>query len=400
MVHRAEDPSDGSIVAIKILRTDRIGNHDVLRRFRKEARLMAEANNPYVVNLLEFNEDDGIPYMVLEFVAGESLGRPAGGTDPARRARRSAIMAAVARGLMEAHERGIVHRDIKPSNILLLGAAPARSPRRCRTSDSTPSETAELAATSDSRAATLALTSGRAIDAEPAAPRVKISDFGLARHVVDTESLALTAAGALLGTPHYMAPEQWTGRAVDPRTDVYAMGATLFHLLAGRPPFAAETRDDLAAQHCNEPPPRLATLNPSVSEGLARVVERALSKRPEDRYVDAGAMLRDMEALLHGKPTDLAIHPRLPDATRIGSSSSSFAGSWNHRPGSSGPWSPIPTGSTERSGLPPVTIQDPLRAGPRRADFRRRPQSRHGRGRRRASVRMDRAAADGGAARI
>src|SRR5262249_62328655 len=69
------------------------------------------------------------------------------------------------------------------------------------------------------------------------APRVKISDFGLARHVVDTESLALTAAGALLGTPHYMAPEQWTGLAIDARTDVYALGATLFHLLAGRPPF-------------------------------------------------------------------------------------------------------------------------------------------------------------------
>ena len=74
VVHRAEDPSDGSIVAIKILRTDRVDNPDVLRRFRKEARLMAEANNPHVVNLIEFNEDDGIPYMVLEFVAGESLG--------------------------------------------------------------------------------------------------------------------------------------------------------------------------------------------------------------------------------------------------------------------------------------------------------------------------------------
>ena len=149
--------------------------------------------------------------------------------------------------------------------------------------------------------------------AEPAPRRIKISDFGLARHIVDTESMALTAAGALLGTPHYMAPEQWTGQTIDPRTDVYAMGATLFHLLAGRPPFEAQTRDALCTQHCNEPPPPLSSLNPSVSEGLARVVERALSKRPEDRYIDAGAMLRDLEALLHGKPTDLAIHPRLPD---------------------------------------------------------------------------------------
>ena len=110
--------------------------------------------------------------------------------------------------------------------------------------------------------ATLASTSKGAIDeATAGAPRVKLSDFGLARHVVDTESMALTAAGALLGTPHYMAPEQWTGRAVDPRTDVYAMGATFFHLLAGQPPFTAETRDDLCVQHCNEPPPRLTSLN-------------------------------------------------------------------------------------------------------------------------------------------
>ena len=103
-------------------------------------------------------------------------------------------------------------------------------------------------------------------------PRIKITDFGLARHVVDTESMALTAAGALLGTPHYMAPEQWTGRAIDARTDVYAMGATLFHLLSGRPPFEGQTRDDLAGQHCNEPPPSLSTLNSALSEGIVRVV--------------------------------------------------------------------------------------------------------------------------------
>ena len=120
VVHRAEDPSDGSIVAIKILRTDRVDDPDVLRRFRKEARLMAEANNPYVVNLLEFNEDDGIPYMVLEFVAGESLGHLLAERTRLDENEALSFMAAVARGLMEAHERGIVHRDIKPSNILLL----------------------------------------------------------------------------------------------------------------------------------------------------------------------------------------------------------------------------------------------------------------------------------------
>ena len=84
---------------------------------------------------------------------------------------------------------------------------------------------------------------------------------------------------------------------IDPRTDVYAIGATLFHLLAGRPPFAATTRDELCTQHCDEPPPALETFNPTVGPGVARVVDRALSKRPEDRHIDAGALLRDLEAL-------------------------------------------------------------------------------------------------------
>jgi eukaryotic-like serine/threonine-protein kinase len=274
IVYRAEDPGDGSIVAIKILRTDRGADSTMLRRFRKEARLMAQVNNPNVVNLLEYNEEDGAPYLVLEFVSGEHVGRLLEERGRLDVPTALAIMAGVARGLTEAHERGIVHRDIKPSNILLLEPL--------------------------AREAT-------------AAPGIKISDFGLARQVVDTESMAMTVAGALLGTPHYMAPEQWTGRAIDPRTDVYAIGATLFHLLAGRPPFAATTRDELCTQHCEEPPPSLDTLNPTVGPGVARVVDRALSKRPEDRHIDAGALLRDLEALLRGEPANLAIHPRLPE---------------------------------------------------------------------------------------
>src|SRR5262249_25972741 len=150
-----------------------------------------------------------------------------------------AIMAGVARGLVEAHERGIVHRDIKPSNILLL------------------------------------------VD------RIKITDFGLARHVVDSESLAMTDAGALLGTPHYMAPEQWTGRSVDAEPDVSARAASLYHRLAGQPPLAGTPRDQLCAQHCNDPPPALSQRNPAVSEALERVVERSLSKNPDDRFADA-----------------------------------------------------------------------------------------------------------------
>jgi class 3 adenylate cyclase len=141
---------------------------------------------------------------------------------------------------------------------------------------------------------------------------VKLSDFGLARHVIDSQSLAMTEAGALLGTPHYMAPEQWNGLATDPRTDVYAMGGTLYHMLAGRPPFVADTRDELLRLHCNEPVPPLSRFVPVAGDGVSRVLEKAMAKRPEDRYADAGAMLRDLEALLHGTPTEMELHPRLP----------------------------------------------------------------------------------------
>jgi eukaryotic-like serine/threonine-protein kinase len=299
-VYRAQDTADGSIVALKILRSDRAGRPDVLKRFRKEARLLAEANNPYVVNLLEFNDEDSVPYLVLEFVAGRNLDDLIIKETRLDESTALEIMADVARALAGPHDRGIVHRDVKPANILLPDSEPA--PRNLL------AET--LAITPEPRAGPPPTIQ----EADPRTSiRVKLSDFGLARHVVDTESLAMTAAGALLGTPHYMAPEQWNGLATDPRTDVYAMGSTLFHMLAGKPPFTAQTRDELLVQHCQEPVPSLVRFNQSVSEGTTRVVEKAMAKRPEDRYPDAAAMLRDLEALRHGTPTGIALHPRLPE---------------------------------------------------------------------------------------
>jgi serine/threonine protein kinase len=316
VVYRALDPAEQTVVAIKVLRSERAAHPVVLRRFRKEARLLAEANNPYVVNLLEYNEDNGVHYLVLELVTGANLGDLLEERSRLEVPEALSIMAGVARGLTQAHDRGIVHRDIKPGNILLLGQFTRSAVLLGETIDDiatgqSRSEAARqrVATSAVARTATLGDTG----NGDASTPRVKITDFGLARHVVDTESLAMTEAGAILGTPRYMAPEQWTGRIVDPRTDVYAMGATLYHLLAGQPPFSGETRDQLCQQHCNEQPLSLSQLNPGVSEGVARAVHRALSKSPDDRFPDAAAMLRDLEALRLGKPTDLAIHPALPE---------------------------------------------------------------------------------------
>jgi serine/threonine protein kinase/class 3 adenylate cyclase len=280
-VYRAEDVTDGTIVAVKVLGARSAREPEALRRFLKEARLLAEVNNPYVTNLLEVNEDGDIHYLAIEFVAGKPLSDLLAERGQLDERVAVAIMADVARALVDAHPRGIVHRDIKPGNILLV----------------TP-ELSEPLTTHDSP-----LTP----------PRVKLSDFGLARHVVESESLAMTGTGAILGTPYYMSPEQCSGSgAIGPAADVYAMGATLFHLLAGRPPFVADNPLNMIAMHCNEPPPALQKLNPALSDGVCQIVGKALAKHPDLRYPNAAALLRDLERLLRGEPTSIVAHPRLP----------------------------------------------------------------------------------------
>lgn len=287
-VYRAEDTVDGTIVAIKVLRPELVERKESLRRFYKEARLLAEVNHPNVTNLLEANEDDGIYYLVLEFIAGQSIGQELARCGQLDERSALLIMAQVARALEDAHARGIVHRDIKPDNILLVGVEAVRS----------------------------SMVSGKKETDKSSAPRhslqIKLSDFGLARHVVESESLNLTQTGALVGTPDYMAPEQWTGGALDPRTDVYAMGATLFHLLAGRPPFLADNTHAVMAMHCNDPLPSLQKFNPDISDGVCQIVSKCLAKDPEARFADAGALLRDLERLLRGQPTSIIVHPKLP----------------------------------------------------------------------------------------
>ena len=286
-VFKAVDEADGRVVAVKVLRPNHAGRASALKRFRKEARLLARVRNPYVTNLLDVNEDQGLHYIVLEYVDGESLEQALAARGRLDEPTALAIAADVARGLMDAHRLGIVHRDVKPANILVIGA---------------------LGAVGDG-------------------PRVKLSDFGLARQEFEAGSQVVTQAGVVVGTPSYMAPEQCSGGSIDARTDIYALGATLFHLLAGRPPFEADDWRLVIARHQNEPPPPLRSLNAAVSEGLARVVERTLAKAPDARYVDAEALLADLERLLRGEPTGLPVHPALPDAD--GAYVQAFEFSWD-----------------------------------------------------------------------
>jgi serine/threonine protein kinase/class 3 adenylate cyclase len=274
-VYRAEDTGDASIVAIKVLREEVAERPESRRRFHKEARLLSEVRHPNVANLLEINEDDGVRYLVLEYVAGKSLDKHLGEQGKLDERSGLAIMAEVARALEDAHQRGIVHRDIKPANIVLVNAEGERA---------------------------------------RGAVQVKLLDFGLARHVVESTSLDVTKTGATLGTPLYMAPEQWAGNVADPRTDVYALGGTLFHTLAGQPPFVADNPTALLALHCNEAAPALPKINAAISDAVGQIVAKCLAKRPEERYADAGALLRDLERVLRGEPSSIVVHPRLPGA--------------------------------------------------------------------------------------
>jgi serine/threonine protein kinase/class 3 adenylate cyclase len=294
-VFRAQDRADGTIVAIKRLNSAMAADRQALHRFQKEARLLAEARHPNIANLLEINEDQGIHYLVMEYVSGTDLKHVLHGGAPLDERQAFEIAADVARALIGAHERSIVHRDVKPANVMLAGFVN-------QAQSFTVSNTASLPGSFRAK------------------PQVKLLDFGLARHVDQTESLKLTQTGAFLGTPYYMSPEQCTGNGdITPSTDIYAIGATLFEMLAGRPPFIGDDPMKVATMHCFEQVPDLKKLNPLVSDSAVQIVEKCLAKRPEQRYLDATHLLAALELFLRGEASEIQLHPLFPkhDPTRL-----------------------------------------------------------------------------------
>ena len=243
-VYLAHDLRHARPVAIKVLR-EQLAAAVGAERFLAEIRVTASLQHPHILPLFDSGSADGLLWYAMPYVEGETLrSRLArGGRLPVAEAVR--LAREVADALDHAHARGFVHRDVKPENVLLRD--------------------------------------GHAL----------VADFGIALALEQAGTDRLTSTGLALGTPQYMAPEQAAGeRALDARVDVYALGAVLHEMLAGEPPFAAATRQDVVQRIIREPPPMLARMRPDVTPFVDRAVRRALAKRPDDRYPSAAAFGR------------------------------------------------------------------------------------------------------------
>ena len=282
VVYLARQEGLNRTVALKMILAGDHASAQVRQRFLGEAAAVAKVRHPGIVQVYEFGIHQHCPYFALEYVPGGSLDRvlAAGPLPPAAAAR---LVAALADAMQAAHDAGVVHRDLKPANVLLaLSRAPeARAPGSTACSDD-----------SSTRA-----TSTRLNEAQP-----KITDFGLAKQL-DTAA-GLTASGAVMGTPSYMAPEQAAARhdLVGPVTDVYALGAILYECLTGRPPFKGAAMMDTLEQVLLQEPVAVRQLQPKVPRDLETICHKCLRKEPARRYASAQALADDLRHHLEGRP--------------------------------------------------------------------------------------------------
>lgn len=286
-VYRAAQPAMKREVAIKILHPKLAGRKDLTSRFRREARAMSQLTHPNTARVFMYGEleEDGSLYIVMEMLEGKNLNQTVrrGGPLPVERA--IPILVQVCGALQEAHELGIVHRDLKPENIFLCNQ-------------------------------------GGLVDFP------KVLDFGLAKvteQQMQPGSMILTQEGMVFGTPEFMSPEQAQGRTLDARSDIYSLAVILYEVLTGKLPFDAKTPMEYIQTHVTAP---IIPLNERVEgmsfpEGLGKVLEKALQKKPEDRYQTAAELGNALKPFANeGQGTDntWADAPTSPQSPRQGES--------------------------------------------------------------------------------
>jgi tetratricopeptide (TPR) repeat protein len=273
VVYKARHLRLNRLVALKMILAGAHAGAQELVRFRHEAEAAASLQHPNIVQIYEIGEEDGRPYLALEFVEGGSLAAQLDGTpQPPDAAGR--LIETLARAVHHAHQQGIVHRDLKPANILLVSGGVVSGEWSRDTTHDSPLTTHQP----------------------------KITDFGLAKRVAD--SAGPTQSGTILGTPSYMAPEQASGksRETGPTTDVYALGAILYELLTGHPPFKAAAPLDTILQVLSEDPVPPSRLQPKVPRDLETICLKCLHKDQRRRYLDALALAEDLRHFLADEP--------------------------------------------------------------------------------------------------
>jgi serine/threonine-protein kinase len=244
-VYKGYDPEQEQYVAIKVLAPHLAWERPFVARFLREARTVSRINHPNIVNTVDVGRQEGIYYLVMDFVEGESLSRLISTEAPLSAQRAAEIVSQVAAALDYAHGQGIVHRDVKPDNILI----------------------------------------------EPGGS-VKLTDFGIAQ---GAKRSRLTAEGTSMGTPEYMSPEQAMGATTSPASDVYSLGIVLYEVLTGRVPFNGESLLATLRMQADDPPPPPRKIVSSLPRRVETVVLKALAKQPEARYAGAGALARALE---------------------------------------------------------------------------------------------------------
>src|SRR5690242_9346138 len=254
-VYRAHDPAIDRLVAIKVVRPELVagsGGEQLLERFRREARAAGRRFHPNIVAIWDFGDDNGMPFLVMELVEGQSLDQLIKSSGPLAQDRSFAIISQVLSALGFAHASGIVHRDIKPSNIMILPG-----------------------------------------------DQVKVADFGIAR----LDASEFTIVGDLLGTPAYMAPEQLSGAPIDHRADLFAAGVILFEMLTGVKPFRGKSITEVISFMEKRGPEDIRALNPAVPDAFRHVISTAVAFDPARRYPDAAAFSKAVAEAVPGLPS-------------------------------------------------------------------------------------------------
>src|SRR5215471_1699931 len=262
-VFKARHERMGRVIALKVIRKDKLTSPSSVQRFYQEVRAAAQLSHPNIVLAYDAGSLGATHYLAMEYVDGIDLARKVKESGPLAIAVACDFIRQAAQGLQHAHERGLVHRDIKPSNLLLSRANPNGS--------------------------------------QPAgAGTIKILDMGLARmQGMGEKQLGVTQVGAVIGTPDYLAPEQAVdARAADIRSDLYSLGCTFYFLLTGQPPFQAESLTELLLKHQMEQPTPVEQRRPDVPPGIAAIVKKLMAKRPEERFQTPAELI---EALAPGK---------------------------------------------------------------------------------------------------